>query len=97
MKFEINKCKNHVNISDGVPDNVGGFRAYGLEAQGVKYLLSLPRLFWHQVICPDNPTLHQLSNWIEKTYKPMTYKEELEQKMEIKQQIVIKKTETLLP
>ena len=98
MKFEVNKCKNHINISDGVPTvDPRGFRTYGLIAEGVYYLFRFPKLFWHQLWCPDNSTLHKLSLWIEKTYKPISYIEQLKQKRQEQLVITKKKTETLLP
>lgn len=98
MKYEINKCKNHVNISDGVPtSDPSGFRTYGLIVPALSYLIHLPKLFWHQVVCPDNSALQKLSNWIYEKYKPQAYKDLLTQKRMEQIEITKKKTETLVP
>ncbi len=56
------KCKNHVYISDYTPDSMPqGFGGYGMFVQAGLYVWHLPKLFLHQVVCPDNPMLHAKS------------------------------------
>lgn len=51
------KCKNHVTIGD-----------YAQRSTLWKYMFKFPFLFWHQVVCVDNPILQKTSNTLYEKY-----------------------------
>ncbi len=67
------KCVNHVNVSGDVKAG-----EYG---KLMKYVLTLPLVIWHQVVCVDNPILHATSNRLYKQfwYNKDWYKESIKQ------------------
>lgn len=95
------KEKNHVNISEGLEEvnNLGGMQSYGLQFQAFIYLLHLPFLLYHQLVCKNNDWCTFKSRELYEKYelKKDWYKQYLTECMKEQRQLTITqvKIETL--